>query len=53
MVMTVVDRLILLVVFLIAGMLCGMMFNVALGRKMTETGGILGGLVVGFLMFAI
>lgn len=43
----------LLVVFLIAGLLCGMMFNVALGRKTTEMGGLMGGLVVGILMFAI
>jgi len=43
----------LLVVFIIAGLLCGMMFNIALGRKATEMGGLMGGLVVGILMFAI
>jgi hypothetical protein len=53
MAMTGLSRLILLVVFLIAGLLCGIMFNIALGRKPFESGGLMGGLVVGFLMFAI
>ena len=43
----------LLVIFLIAGVLCGMMFNIALGRKPFERGGIMGGIVVGALMWAI
>lgn len=51
--MDLVTRLMLLVVFLIAGILCGMMFNIALGRKLFERGGIMGGIVVGVLMFAI
>jgi len=51
--MDVLTRIMLLVVFLIAGVLCGMMFNVALGRKLFERGGVMGGLLVGFLMFAI
>lgn len=51
--MDLITRLMLLVVFLIAGTLCGMMFNIALGRKPFERGGIMGGIVVGALMFAI
>jgi hypothetical protein len=45
--------LMLLAVFLVAGILCGMMFNIALGLKPFERGGIMGGIVVGLLMFAI
>lgn len=51
--MDLITRLMLLVVFLIAGTLCGMMFNIALGQKPFERGGIIGGVVVGLLMFAI
>ena len=51
--MDILTRLVLLVVFLVAGTLCGMMFNIALGRKPFERGGIMGGILVGFLMFAI
>jgi hypothetical protein len=51
--MDLIARLMLLVVFLIAGILCGLMFNIALGQKPFERGGILGGIVVGLLMFAI
>lgn len=51
--MELITRLMLLVVFLIAGTLCGMMFNIALGQKPFERGGIIGGVVVGLLMFAI
>ena len=48
-----ITRLALLVVFLIAGIICGAMFNVALGRKFNELGGIVGGLLVGFLMWVL
>ena len=51
--MDLVTRLMLLVVFLIAGVVCGMMFNIALGLKPFERGGIMGGIVVGVLMFVI
>ncbi len=51
--MDVITRLFLLVIFLVAGILCGMMFNIALGLKPFERGGIMGGILVGFLMFAI
>lgn len=51
--MEIITRLWLLVIFLVAGILCGMMFNVALGRKPFEKGGVMGGILVGFLMFAI
>jgi hypothetical protein len=43
----------LLLVFLIAGVLCGIMFNIALDRKPWELGGLTGGLVVGFLMWLL
>ncbi|UCC93113.1 MAG: hypothetical protein JSW25_00055 [Thermoplasmata archaeon] len=43
----------LLIVFLVSGVLCGMMFNIALGLKPFDRGGIMGGIVVGLLMFAI
>jgi hypothetical protein len=46
-------KIILLVIFLVTGLVCGIMFNVALGRKPLESGGLMGGLVVGFLMWAI
>ena len=46
-------KLILLAVFIFAGVLCGIMLNVALGRKPFETGGLMGGLVVGIAMWAI
>ncbi len=48
-----VTKITLLVIFIITGLICGIMFNVALGRKPFESGGLMGGLVVGFLMWAI
>ena len=48
-----VKTIALLIVFLIAGAACGIMFNVALGRKFSELGGIVGGLVVGALMWLL
>ncbi len=51
--MDLVTRMIMLIIFLIAGILCGMMFNIALGRKVFERGGIMGGIIVGVAMFAI
>ena len=51
--MDLLTRIILLVIFLIAGALCGMMFNIALGLKPFDRGGIMGGIVVGALMWAI
>ncbi len=47
------ETIALLVVFLIAGAACGVMINVALGRKYHELGGIVGGLVVGLLMWLL
>jgi hypothetical protein len=41
----------LLIVMVVAGILCGMMINVALNKKFWELGGITGGAVVGALMF--
>jgi hypothetical protein len=43
----------LLVSFAVSGILCGMMLNVALGRKAFELGGVMGGLVSGLLMLLI
>lgn len=48
-----ITRLTLLVIFIIAGIACGIMFNIALGRKLTEVGGIVGGAVVGLLMWLL
>ena len=53
MALEILTRLFLLVVFLIAGALCGMMFNIALGRKFSELGGLVGGLMTGFLMWVL
>jgi hypothetical protein len=53
MALTLVVRLALLVIFIVTGIVCGMMFNYALGRKMTEMGGVVGGLLVGFLMWLL
>ncbi len=41
------------IVFIIAGMLCGVMFNIALGQKPFDRGGVLGGIIVGVLMWFI
>lgn len=41
----------LLIVMMVAGILCGMMINKALDRKIWELGGITGGALVGILMF--
>ena len=51
--MTLMVRLALLVIFIVTGIVCGMMFNYALGRKITEMGGVMGGLLVGFLMWLL
>jgi hypothetical protein len=44
------ETIMLYIVFIVAGILCGMMINVALDRKFYELGGITGGVVVGLLM---
>lgn len=44
---------VLLVVMIVAGIICGMMVNIALDRKPWELGGITGGAVVGFLMWLL
>jgi hypothetical protein len=43
----------LLVIFIVTGIACGIMFNYALGRKWTEMGGVMGGLLVGLLMWLL
>ena len=47
------EKIILLGVMIAAGILCGMMINVALNKKFWELGGITGGIVVGFLMWLL
>ena len=47
------ERILVLLVMIVAGILCGMMINVALDRKPWELGGITGGAVVGFLMWLL
>ncbi len=44
------ETVMLYIVFIVAGILCGMMINIALNRKFYELGGITGGAVVGLLM---
>lgn len=43
----------LLIVMVIAGVIMGIMFNIALGRKFYESGGIIGGAVVGLMMYVL
>jgi hypothetical protein len=46
-------NIILLVVMIIAGMIMGIMFNIALGKKLFDTGAIAGGAVVGVAMYVL
>jgi hypothetical protein len=43
----------ILPVMIVAGIICGMMINIALDRKAWDLGGITGGAVVGFLMWLL
>ena len=43
----------LMIIMVIAGIITGIMFNIALSRKFYESGGIIGGAVVGFLMYIL
>jgi len=43
----------LLIVMVIAGIIMGIMFNISLGRKVLDSGGIIGGAVVGFFMYIL
>ena len=43
----------LMFVMIIAGIIMGIMFNIALGRKFYESGGIIGGAVVGLFMYIL
>lgn len=51
--MDMIVRIYLLIVFIIAGLMCGMMINIALGRKFYEVGGLNGGIIVGILMWLL
>jgi hypothetical protein len=48
-----IKNVLLLIVMIIAGIIMGIMFNIALGRKFYDTGGIIGGAVVGTMMFVL
>jgi hypothetical protein len=48
-----IKNIILLLVMIVAGIIMGIMFNIALGRKFYESGGIIGGAVVGAMMFVL
>ena len=48
-----IKNIILLIVMIIAGIIMGIMFNIALGRKTFEAGGIIGGAVVGLIMYIL
>jgi hypothetical protein len=43
----------LLIVMIIGGVIMGIMFNIALGKKYYDTGAIIGGAVVGLLMYIL
>lgn len=51
--MDLITKILLLIIFLVAGILCGVMFNIALGLKPFDRGGVMGGIVVGVAMWAI
>lgn len=48
-----VKNIILLIVMIIVGMIMGIMFNIALGKKIFDTGAIAGGAVVGIAMYVL
>jgi hypothetical protein len=43
----------LMLVMIFAGIIMGIMFNISLSRKFYESGGIVGGAVVGFFMWLL
>ena len=43
----------LLIVMIVGGIIMGIMFNIALNRKFHESGAIVGGAVVGLLMYIL
>ena len=46
-------NIMLLIVMVVAGIIMGIMFNIALGKKFYESGGIIGGAVVGLFMYIL
>ncbi len=48
-----ITGIILMLVMIVAGIIMGIMFNIALGRKFYDTEGIVGGAVVGLFMFIL
>ena len=48
------DKIItLLIIMVLAGIIMGIMFNIALGKKVFDSGGIIGGAVVGLFMYIL
>jgi hypothetical protein len=43
----------LLIVMVVGGIIMGIMFNIALGRKFHDSGAVVGGAVVGLLMYVL
>jgi hypothetical protein len=48
-----IKTIILMLVMIFAGIIMGIMFNIALSRKFYDTGGIVGGAVTGLFMFIL
>lgn len=44
------EYIIMTLVFILAGVLCGIMINIAMNRKPFESGALLAGAIVGILM---
>ena len=43
----------LMIIMIFAGIIMGIMFNIALGKKFYDSGGIIGGAVVGLFMWIL
>ncbi|MDY6865816.1 MAG: hypothetical protein SVY15_07600 [Halobacteriota archaeon] len=51
--MAIPTNIVLLIFMLGVGLISGVLMSIALGKKVTDTGGILGGLFVAFLMWVL
>ena len=51
--MAIPPNLMLLIFMLSIGVLSGVIMSISLGRKVTDRGGVLGGLLVAFLMWVL
>lgn len=45
--------MVMFIAFMIAGISCGVMLNIALDNKFYDKSGVLGGIIVGILMFLL